>query len=377
MNRQIKDYLYFALLIVFTIFAAKLTGQTALVLDDDFLATADALAQKKVDQKAFVGVVAGISINGNIDWSTAKGYNNIKAKKAIDTKAIFRTASIAKSMTAVAIMQLVEQGLIDLDAPIQQYLPEYPVKKAGTITTRQLLSHTAGIPGYASAKEAQTTTHYPTLSDAVNVFKNRALEHTPGTTFSYATYGYVVLGLIIEKVSGLSYEAYMTKNIWEKAGMKNTGVEKINAPKANTSFYHKNRKGKISLVKKINDLSNRIPGGGFYSTMEDLLRFGDAILNNKLIQPATLAMMLEKSRVEKIGNPYSFGWAMYGGVSKPAAVFGHNGEQTGVAAQLMIIPDKKATVVVLSNTSGAGTDAIIFSVELIRQMNELVANTGE
>ena len=379
MNTQTKDYsiIYFTLLVCFLIFTVKAVGQDVSLLNQEAEAKANQLLTQVVDKNIYTGVAAGISIQENRVWLKAAGHSDKANNKAMEVQTITRTASIAKSMTAIAVIQLVEQGLIDLDAPIQTYIPDYPTKKAGTITTRQLLYQTAGIPNYASVKEVQNTKAFPSLANAVDVFKNRDLIHQPGTAFSYATYNYVVLGLIIEKVSGLTYEAYMTKNIWEKAGMQHTGVEKYKSQYANkSSLYHRNKKGKIKFANKENDLSNRIPGGGFHSTVEDLLRFGEAVINNELISAESLQMMLTKSNVEKPGNPYGMGWFMYGGKANPSGCFGHSGEQTGVSAQLMILPSRETVVVVLANTSGSWHEALELSIKLLNLSKE-VNETGE
>jgi len=379
METQTKDYslLYFALLLTFVIFTGKVFGQNTIILNQDAEIKANQLIKESIDKKIFTGVAAGISIQENRVWEAAQGHSDKANNKAMQIQTINRTASIAKSMTAVAVMQLVEQDLIDLEVPIQTYIPDYPEKKKGSITTRQLLYQTAGTPNYASAKEAQTQKNYPNLAAAVDVFKNRDLTHTPGSAFAYATYNYVVLGLIIEKVSGLTYEEYMIKNIWEKAGMKHTGVEKYQQEYDNkSSLYHRNKKGKIKLASKANNLSNRIPGGGFYSTVDDLLRFGEAILNNELISAETLEAMLTKSNVEKPGNPYGMGWFMYGGKENPSGCFGHSGEQTGVSAQLMIVPSRETVVVVMGNTSGSWHEALELSIKLLNLSKE-INETGE
>jgi len=378
MTVQTKDnsLLYFTLLITFIICTVKLTAQNTTVLNHDAVIKANQLLQNGVSEDIYTGITAGISINQERVWLGAEGHSNKEQRQAMSTKTITRTASIAKSMTAVAVMQLVEQDLIDLDVAIQTYIPDFPTKKEGTITTRQLLYQTSGIAGYASGKEAQTQKNYANLAAAVDVFKDRDLLHTPGTAFSYSTYNYVVLGLIIEKVSGLTYEEYMIQNIWEKAGMTHTGVEKYQSTYANkSSIYHRNKRGKIKLTKE-NNLSSRIPGGGFYSCVEDMLRFGEAMLNNELISKESLAMMLTKSTIEKAGNPYGMGWFMYGGKDNPQGNFGHSGEQSGVSSQLMIIPSRQTVVVVMANTSGSWKEAIGLCVELYHLSKE-VNETGE
>lgn len=170
MNTTTKDnsLLYFAILVSFLIFTVRAVGQNTISLNHDAEIKANQLLETHIDEKVFTGIAAGISIQGNRVWSAAEGYSDRENKKAMEIKTITRTASIAKSMTAVAIMQLVEQGLLDLDAPIQTYIPAYPKRKKGIITTRQLLTQTSGIPAYDSAKEAQTQKQYDNLAAAVN-----------------------------------------------------------------------------------------------------------------------------------------------------------------------------------------------------------------
>ncbi|NHF58176.1 beta-lactamase family protein [Flavobacteriaceae bacterium TP-CH-4] len=312
---------------------------------------ADSLLRQLVSKKHVVGASAGYSVGGEILWQQAVGYADREADKKFELQTITRPASIAKPMTAIAVMQLVEQGKVDLDAPIQTYIPSYPKQPKTQITPRQLLSHTSGIDGYKNVREAQTTKNYEDLTAAVAVFQDRKLLFEPGTRYSYSTYGYVVLGLLIEKVSGDTYENYMKKNILDKAGMQHTGVEKYGVPVENKSkLYQWGKKGKIT-EEAPNNLSNRIPAGGFYTTMGDLLKFGHAVLNHTLVSKATLELMGKHHSLEKENNGYGFGWFLYGKKPNEGAILGHSGTQTGSSSQLFIVPSKQAVVVVLANTS--------------------------
>jgi CubicO group peptidase (beta-lactamase class C family) len=275
-------------------------------------------------------------------------------------------------MTAVAIMQLVEQNLIDLDKPIGTYLPNFPKKEKGEITTRQLLAHTSGISQYNDTKEIENTIHFSDLKEAMHVFEDRPLLFEPGSSYFYTSYGYVVLGRIIEEVSGKTIEEYIKINIWNKANMKNTGVENIaETYDGKSCLYHfKNKKPREA---KQNDLSNRIPAGGFYSTLEDMLNFGNALLDGKLIEESSFELMIQNQFEQTEGNQYGLGWFFYAPKPNDNLVIGHSGEQTGSASQLMIIPNSKTVVVVLSNTSGTWKDVVTLSSELI-QLSEQIKN---
>lgn len=263
-----------------------------------------------VNEKGNIGVSAGYSVNGELKWSNSAGYTCLDGKSPFTVITLTRIASISKSMTAVAVMQLAEQNLINLDIPIRTYLPEFPKKDEGYFTVRQLLAHTAGVAQYVGEKEIENSTYFPSLQDAMNVFIDRPLLFKPGSKYFYSTYGYVILGRIIEVVSGVSFEEFMQANIWDVAKMKNTGVEQINRQYANKScLYYKGRKK--TREGKQNDLSNRVPGGGFYSTLEDVIKFGEALLQGKLITHDTFQQMLVSQPVKYDGNKYGLGWYFY------------------------------------------------------------------
>jgi len=325
----------------------------------------DLVASKKV-----TGLAAAYSVDGNLEWSKGAGLACKDDESSFSPQTLTRTASIAKPMTAIAIMQLFEKGQLDLDATLDTYISDLSHDKGSVITVRHLLEQTSGIGAYASGKEAETKEQYNSLEEALTIFKDRDLLFEPGSDFKYSTYGYVVLGRVIEEVSGMSYGAYVKQNIWDVAGMENTGVEEFGKVYENKSgLFHRNKK-KAKRAKQ-NNLSNRIPAGGIYSTVEDLLKFGNAIINHQLISEESLKLMSVSSGMKKEGNPYGMGWYLYGGSETPGAIIGHSGEQTGCSSQLMIVSSLKTVIVVLSNTSGSWNEIIQYSVEFIPIAKEI------
>ncbi len=325
---------------------------------------AQALLDDAISDGQFAGVAAGFSVDGQIAWTGSAGYSDQENDQKAEVDMLTRTASLAKPMTAICIMQLVERGLIDLDAPIQTYLPDYPKKPEGEITTRHLLQHSAGISGYKNAKERENKTGYASLKEVVDVFKDRDLLASPGEEFHYTSYGYVVLGLIIEQVSGMSYEAYIQKNIWDKCGMKNTSIERFGETYSNKSkLYHINKKGKIREVKQSN-LSNRVPAGGFQTTITDILRFGEAVLNHSLISENSLSSMLVAPDIKNPGTSYGLGFGLYGEHPKYGNAFGHEGGQVGATTFLVFLPQEKTVIAVLANTSGAFKDVLRIALSM-------------
>ena len=312
----------------------------------------------------FAGVSGGTISNGIITWTGGAGYANVEDKTAFTPQSVSRIASIAKPMTAIAIMQLVERGHIQLDDKVNLYIPAFTKVELQTITIRHILQHSSGLGAYQSNKERNSYTNYATLEEALQVFIHRELEFTPGNDFGYTTYGYVVLGMIIEKVTGVSYEDFLKKNIWEVADMQHTSVEKFGIAVENkTKMYHQKKPGKIKTVKQTN-LSDRIPGGGVQSTVEDLLKFGNAVLDGSLIKKETLEQMIIDTGLKKEGNGYGMGWYLYGENPTHGNVFGHNGGQLGSISVLLLLPEQNSAVSVLSSTSGGMQEIFRIAIDL-------------
>ncbi|MCI4647968.1 serine hydrolase domain-containing protein [Phaeodactylibacter sp.] len=313
-------------------------------------------------KKENIGITAAYSVNGSTRWSNSSGWSCQDSESPFTATTLTRIASIAKNFTAVAIMQLVEKERISLSAPIETYLPDLPKDKK-QITVLQLLAHTSGMPQYLGEEEIENTVHYNTLQDAMQVFIQRPLLFDPGEKYFYTTYGYVVLGRIIEAVTAMPYAEYMDQYIFEPAGMEHTYVEDIKKEYPGKScLYHNN--GRRARAGKQNDLSNRVPGGGYLSTLEDVMKFGNALLEGKLIAQKSLDQMLEVQPVEYDGNKYGLGWFLYGPPPNENLVIGHSGGQTGCTSQLMIIPKSQTVIVVLSNTSGNYPDIATFAIDL-------------
>ena len=348
-----KTFLKLISIGLFTILLSQYSISQSLSSEDESLLAlkVDTLLKDAITFNEHMGLVAGVYANGKIVHIGGAGYRAKDQGLAAEANMVHRIASIAKPMTAIAIMQLVEQGKISLDAPIQTYVPEFPKKKEGAITVRHLLTQTSGINAYKNDKDGSTTEEYASLLDAMDRFKDRKLVGQPGKVYQYTTYGYVVLGVIIEKVSGLNYGEYMQEYVWGPAGMSHTSIEKYKEVVENKSkFYKRNSKGKIKEEESTN-LSMKVPGGGLQSTVTDLLRFGEAIINHKLVSKETFDMMLENPGVRpaEAGNPYGMGWFLYDN-NLERRVIGHSGGQVGTSTQFMLLPDQGVVVVCLSNT---------------------------
>ena len=311
-----------------------------------------------------VAVVDDGRIVLNRAWGTADLENAVPARP----ESVFRIASVSKPITAVAVMQLVEQGKIDLDAPITRYVPGY----AHPVPVRDLLRHTGGVRHYKNNAEFASTRRCETLAEGMEVFAKDPLEHPTGQGVTYSTYGFVLLGLAVEQASGLSFPEYVRKNIFEPAGMTRTRVDDLHAViPGRVEGYARTEAGEIRHADLV-DTSCRIPAGGFVSTAEDLAKFAAAVMDDRLLKPATreqmmrsqvseatVAAALAKLKAAGVEVPagykfpgLGFGWAV-GTQSTPEAV-NHGGNQQGATSMLYLLPEERRAVVVLTNLGAQG-----------------------
>ena len=331
------------------------------------------LVDNAISSNKFLGVSTGILREGCGSYVVASGYSSKRDATAFTPETINRVASISKPMTAIAIMQLVEKGLIDLDAPIQNYLTNYPKQAQTAITVRHLLNHTSGIAHYSSKLDALSFSHYATLNDAIEEILNRDVIAQPGKRYQYSSFGYTVLGAIVERVSKLSFEQYLRLNIWDKAGMQHTSLERsfeqqINGQPNKSRLYLKINSTYVRAP--YNDLSIISPAGGVQSNLGDLLKFGQAVLNNNLISRESLLQMIDvqDSMAPAFGDDaYGLGWNVYNH-DKYGRIIAHSGAQPGASTYLRIYLDKGVVSATLSNAFGTKSS----SYELTNNVARLV-----
>jgi len=323
---------------------------------------ADSIIDSLIEANSFLGVSTGVYSEKCGKWLSTAGFINKSTQEKPNQFTRFRLASVSKPMTAVAILQLYEKDILDLDLPIQTYIPEFPKKEKGDITIRQLLNHTSGLPYFKSNFESVHFTHYNSQVKALDRFKEKNLEHKPGETYLYSSYGYTLLGAIIEKVTGKSYHEYMKENIWLPTKMTNTDIEDVNVDYKNKSNYYIKYGSNFYRFPQ-NDLSYSYSGGGLQSTADDLLKFGKAILNYELINPKTTELILQLSDSSDKEKEYTLGW--YNWITpKYGQVIEHHGKQVGCSSFFRIFFDQRKVVVTLANNMNSREEVRSLSIEL-------------
>ncbi len=334
-------------------------GVTPNVAADGLGEKADAYLAEKVAEHELVGAAAAISVNGEIVWTGGAGYRDLEAELPFEGNTVHRIASITKSMTATAVMQLVEDGKIDLNDALQMHLPTFPKNERGTVRIRHLLTHTSGMRHYLG-RENRPFTYYPTLTDAVAVFQDRGLAFVPGDRYLYTTYGYTTLGAVIETASGKTYEDYMREHIWDPAGMTSTQLEDRGRDlPERTRLYRRERDGTI-VEDDQTDLSIKYPGGGLLSTAGDLVRFAAAFENGALLAPETRERMflvpeIANERARKNHPPYALGWIV-GDSERFGRYIRNDGGQAGTSTNLLVLRERGIAVAVVANVARAGAE---------------------
>lgn len=306
-----------------------------------------------------------IVADNQIRWS--KGYGLADVENSVSAKAdtAYRLASIAKSITAVAVMQLVERGKLDLNASINKYCAAYPEKqplkdapdKHFSITVRQLLVHQSGIR-HNKLDEVLTTKHYTSISEAIGSFKDDPLVVEPEMKYSYSTPGYTLLGCAIETASGMSYIDYVRENIFKPAGMTRTFVDDVYTIIPNRARgYRKTQAWEIQNAP-LHDTSIKVPGGGLVTTVEDLARFAIGINTNKLVKPETLTQMWTKP---KTSDGKEQGYAMGFLINDREGLLRvfNDGSQAGTRTYLFLIPGQKFAIALMTNLERAFCEELV------------------
>lgn len=331
----------FLTLILFFVYNSIIYSQTRPnKIFDEYLA-------KYLEIKNVPSISAGLLESGEIIWNSSIGNSDIENNVPTSTSSLYRIASISKPITAVAVLQLWERGLLNLDTDVRTYLPNFPDKKY-KFTIRQLLNHTAGIRNYREG-EFDSKKFYPTTDDALKLLTYDSLVFEPGTKYAYTSLGYNLLAAIIEKVSKSSFEEYLKENIFLPAGMQSTKVDKqIEIILNRTRGYEKNAFRRI-VNAPLADLSIKIAGGGLLSNTKDLLLFSKALMENKLLKQSTLDMMVKRTKL-KSGKEINYGLGFsLDFVNDSLRYILHNGAGTGFSSMLLIDPSKKIATVHLIN----------------------------
>jgi CubicO group peptidase (beta-lactamase class C family) len=278
-------------------------------------------------------------------YGTANRSDNVPNR--LDTR--FNMASMGKMVTAVAIMQLVEQGKVALDATVGTYLPDYPnAQVRDGVTIAQLLTHTSGLGNFWEQIADKAKERYAAPGDYLPLFAADPLASKPGEQMAYSNNGYLVLGLIIERVTGQSYADYVRDHIYKPAGMTGTDAFRLDAvvPRMATGYARDaDHPGELKSNIYVNSYLGG-PAGGSYTTAGDLVKFAAALAGNTLLRPDSIRTMTS-GKVDFGPRRYAYGFTEE--TVNGHRIFGHSGGHIGIANELLIFPDLGYVAVILTN----------------------------
>ncbi len=301
-----------------------------------------------------------VARDGNVLVQGARGLADREAGTPNTVETKFRIGSMNKMFTAVATLRLVEAGTLALDDPVGKYLPDYPNRDvASAVTIRHLLSHTGGTGDFFGPEFDRNRLTLREHADYVALFGSRAPAFEPGARFEYSNYGFVLLGAIIEAASGMSYYDYVRANVFGPAGMTATDSLPESEPVADRSVGYLRSSPDGSWEPNTDTLPWRgTSAGGGYSTVGDLLRFGEALRTGKLISEASLA----EATSPQSDEPYGFGLDIRGEGSLRS--FGHGGGAPGMNGELRVFPELGYVIVALSNLDPPAAGRLLEFFEL-------------
>jgi CubicO group peptidase (beta-lactamase class C family) len=308
----------------------------------------DAYIASEVAAHGFRGAVL-VGIDGKIAFEKAYGLADEEwsARNTATTK--FRIASLTKQFTATCILLLQERGKVSVNDPISRYLPDLP-EAWQAITVHQLLTHTSGIPNFTGdqrIKELNRTGATP--KELVALVANKPLDFKPGTKWAYSNTGYVVLGMIVEKLSGQSYADFLSSNIFAPLGMTNSGYDRAADILKERASGYQIQDGHIANANFI-DMSIPFAAGGIYSTVEDMFRWNEALAQSgKLLSAVSLQQMFSQyPEALYHGQYYGYGVVISQQKFGKLAYY-HGGGVEGFSSVIHRYPKERICIIVLSN----------------------------
>lgn len=331
--------------------AATARAQTADSTGADAAAVAQRLLDELRETNGVPGMAAAVWQDGRIVWDGASGLRDVAARLPVTRDTIFRLASVSKLFTVAAAAQLAEQGQIDLDAPVQRQLPWLGASWA-PITPRQLAAHVSGLPHYQTVDVDRGPRHYATGRDAVAIFAGRNLLSAPGTAYSYSSWGYTLLGAMVEEADGRSFPEYVSAELAPGLAI---GADATNSGGPDASRAYGFDKGRVIETPR-HDFSYTWGGGGLGGTASAAAAFGGRMIDGRVVRPETFDAMLVPVRLAdgkaagEDGYSVGFGWRI--GADPDGAPFvHHNGMTQGARSTLGLWRGERTAVSLLSNAS--------------------------
>ena len=344
--------------------------------NDQLVAAIKAVHEKQKN----VGVQTAIRLDGRLIFSHSHGLADREKGIAVTRNTLFPVASLTKAFTGVAALKAMAAGKLALDVPIQRYVPEFLVKPELTVTARRLAAHRAGIRHWGPERQGLYSRHFGRLAEIIPLFKDDPLLPKAGIEYQYSSHGYNLLGLAVERATGVEFTRYVDKQILRPLRLGRTRFDDTRKPAKDAakvySFfdlitYAESAGDHAPLIPTL-DFSHNMAGGNMSTTAEDATRFGSAFLRPGFLPPRQYEMLFVRPTFGGKATQMSFGFFPSSPEDGERQLF-ISGASHGHQAGLAIYPERKLAVAVLSNTWGKGSRSGEMTAGLPRQLADLCA----
>lgn len=301
----------------------------------------------------YPGTTVAVAIDDRVIWSAGFGYSNVRRQVPVSSTTQFRIDRVSEALTAAALVRLAEEGRLDLDAPVQKYVPSFPEKNY-PITPRQVAAHLGGIP--ALPPQRLSATHCARPDEALRSFAGLPLSRLPGTRYLHSTPGYILLSAVVAGACGQDFVSCLQEKVFRPAAMTATMLDDARAPAPRMAVPYV--RGWLSILSEAPPVDNSCQwgAGGFVSTAEDLARFGLALLRGELVKRESLPLLLTPQKTstgESTGH--GLGWQV-GVDAAGRRRLVQSGRTVGGRSVVVLIPDSKLAVALLANVDGEHLD---------------------
>lgn len=318
-------------------------------------AVADSIAERAIETEATPSLTIAVGLNGTIIFSEGYGMADIEQRIPATPETVFGITSITKQFTAATILKLLEKGQISLDDSVDKFLPNFPLQ-GNHVTIRHLLNHTSGTPSMRSTSSIPDKNWFSkdlSYKEMINYFGNEPFEFEPGEKYAYNNFAYYLLGEIISRITGMPWDEYMEKEFFEPLNMDATGTCDISTmPEPGAITYFKGEE-KFLIVPK---MSKNVLGasGALCSTVEDLLRWNQALYNGEVISRESLQLMITPTVLTN-GEKINEGFGLYLGDLGENFRISHGGTLPW-GAFLSFYPESSLSIAVLTNSARIGRE---------------------
>ncbi|MBQ4818953.1 serine hydrolase domain-containing protein [Aquimarina sp. MMG016] len=323
------------------------------------------------------GFSVAVGMNGKVIWSNAIGYKDIKNDKKLSRDTKFRIGSTSKAVTSLGIGLLLQDGKLNLNSRVGEFVP-YTNDPLSELTLKQLASHTSGIRNYSVCLcfpiwEHLNNDEYTTVQESVGIFSNSTLLFPSGTDFSYSSYNYTLISAMLEGASGKDFLNFMKEDVFNPLGLDHIEGERSSMHTKNISKFYDVEENQYKETFEVNN-SNKWAGGGFVSTPVDLVKLGNALLNNQLLDKKTTEtilkpVLLNNGEINK--QNYAIGWRkgftdeIFDNNQK-VQIIHHAGTAAGSTSVFILFPEYNMSISILMNRSGTTSELFTYSYKLAK-----------